>query len=191
MSHTKRIAIQLMSESEEQQLLQLLSNPDTAEKGFRMLIEMYRQRLYQLIRRMVISHDDTDEILQLTFIKVWKGLPGFRRDSGLYTWIYRIAIHEVLNFLHHKKKRSWVKDDVISFLNTDNVWMGFTGDELQQKLLEAMQWLPEKQRAVFNLRYFEEMPYEQIAMITGTSVGALKASYHHAVKKIEEYFLNH
>ncbi len=180
-----------MSELEEQQILQLLKNPVTAEKGFRWLIETYRQRLYQLIRRMVISHDDTDEILQLTFIKVWKGLPRFRGDSGLYTWIYRIAIHEILNFLHHKKKRNWLKEDVVTSLNTDNVWVGFTGDELQQKLLKAMLCLPEKQRAVFNLRYFEEMPYEQIAKITGTSVGALKASYHHAVKKIEEYFLNH
>ncbi|MCX7743860.1 MAG: RNA polymerase sigma factor [Flavobacteriales bacterium] len=180
-----------MGEPEEQELLHLLRNPLTKEKGLRLLIETYQQRLYQLIRRMVISHDDTDEILQLIFIKVWKGIPGFRGDSGLYTWIYRIAIHEVLNFLNQKKKRAWINDKIVMPGNKDDVWIGFTGDELQKKLLEAMQLLPEKQRAVFNLRYFEEIPYEQLAVITGTSVGALKASYHLAVKKIQEYFLNH
>ncbi len=180
-----------MSDQDEQHLLELLKNPVTAEKGFGVLIETYRRRLYQLIRRMVISHDDTDEILQLTFIKVWKGLPGFKGNSGLYTWMYRIAMNETLNFLKTKKKQAWVDDHESIFRKLNNEWTGFSGDELQRKLLMAMQTLPQKQLAVFNLRYFEDMPYEQIAIITGTSVGALKASYHLAIKKIEEYFLTH
>lgn len=180
-----------MNDQEEQHLLELLNNPLTAEKGFRLLVVTYRQRLYHLIRRMVISHDDTDEVLQLTFIKVWKGLPSFKGNSGLYTWMYRIATNETLNFLKNKKKRAWEDDHESVFRKLDDEWTGFTGNELQLKLLQAMQTLPEKQLAVFNLRYFEEMPYEQIATITGTSVGALKASYYHAVNKIEEYFLTH
>lgn len=181
-----------MSENDDETLLKLLKNPSTTETGFRLLVVKYRNRLYHLIRRMVISHDDTDEVLQLTFIKIWKGIPGFTGRSGLYTWMYRIAMNETLNFLkNNKKKRVWVNNCEKVFRTFDNEWTGFTGNELQQKLLQAMQMLPEKQLAVFNLRYFEEMSYEQIAKITGTSVGALKASYHHAVNKIEEYFLTH
>jgi len=138
---------------------------------------------------MVIDHDDADDLTQTVFIKIWKGLGNFREDSRLYTWIYRIATNECLNFLNKKKRKFFIPiNDVASELSNkiddDNL---ITGDEIQIKLQKAILTLPDKQRLVFNMKYFDEMKFEEIADITGTSVGALKASYHHAVRKIEEF----
>lgn len=176
---------------EDQDILDLIAIPATLNKGFNLLIKKYQSRLYQQIRRMVVDHDDTDDVLQLVFIKTWKSIELFRQESKLYTWLCRIAINESITFINNKKKRFLV--------STDNVNIGFTpkadeapqinGDFIQQKLLKALSILPPKQRSVFILKYYEEMPYEDIAKITGTSIGALKASYHHAIQKIEK-FLN-
>ncbi len=176
---------------EDQEILDLIAIPDTMNQGFTLLVKKYQGRLYQQIRRMVTDHDDTDDVLQLVFIKAWKNVDSFRKESKLYTWLCRIAINESITFINNRKKRVFVSTDDISSGVTPRADESpdLNGDVIQQKLVKALSLLPEKQRAVFNLKYFEEMPYEDIASITGTSVGALKASYHHAVQKIEK-FLN-
>ncbi len=174
---------------DDQEILDLVASPDTIDRGFNLLVKKYQARLYQQIRRMVMNHDDTDDVLQMVFVKAWKNLHSFRNESKLYTWLCRIAINESITFLNNKKKRLFVSTDDIhsSSLGTADEHPQVNGDLIQQKLIQALTLLPEKQRAVFNLKYFEEMPYEEIADITGTSVGALKASYHHAVQKIEKF----
>ena len=157
------------------------------EKAFGMLVLSYRERLYWHIRRFTCSHDDTDDLLQDTFAKIWAALPSFREDAQLFTWIYRIATNEALNFLRREKIRAMVSFEDIRIemerrIDSDPY---FNGDAIQRQLLKAIQKLPPKQRLVFNLRYFEEMKYEQIAEITGITVGSLKASYHHAYNKIK------
>lgn len=140
--------------------------------------------MYWHIRKMVLDHDDAHDVLQNTFIKVWKALPKFRGDSKLYTWLYRIATNESLNHLRSQKK-TMADTDEIAYKLTGDAY--FDGDEIQAKLYEAIATLPEKQKAVFNLKYFEEMKYEEMSDVLETSVGALKASYHHAVNKIKAY----
>lgn len=157
------------------------------ETAFRQIVAQYQERLYWHIRKMVISHDDTDDVLQNTFMKAWGGLENFREDAQLFTWIYRIATNESLTFLNKKKKRTIIpmsgdEYDLSETLESDAY---FDGDEAQKRLQKALISLPEKQRLVFNMKYFDEMKYEEISEILETSVGALKASYHHAVKKIE------
>lgn len=176
---------------DDQEILDLVASPDTIDRGFNLLVKKYQSRLYQQIRRMVLSHDDTDDVLQLVFIKAWKNLGTFRHESKLYTWLCRIAINESITFLNNRKKRFFISADEVnsSSMGTADEHPQINGNLIQQKLIQALTLLPDKQRAVFNLKYFEEMPYEEIAGITGTSVGALKASYHHAVQKIEK-FLN-
>lgn len=176
---------------EDQEIFDLISTPAGINQGFNLLVKKYQSRLYQQIRRMVVDHDDTDDVLQLVFIKAWKNLDSFRQESKLYTWLCRIAINESITFINNKKKRFFVSTDDLSsgIVPRADESSQINGDFIQQKLLKALSLLPEKQRAVFSLKYFEEMPYEDIANITGTSVGALKASYHHAVQKIEK-FLN-
>jgi RNA polymerase sigma-70 factor (ECF subfamily) len=176
---------------EDQEILILITDSSTVNQGFKLLVEKYQRPLYQQIRRMVTSHDDTDDILQIVFIKAWKNIDSFRKESKLYTWLCRIAINESITFLNNRKKRFFVSTDEVvpGALGNADESPQVNGDYIQQKLLKAMALLPDKQRAVFNLKYYEEMPYEDIANITGTSVGALKASYHHAVQKIEK-FLN-
>jgi len=156
------------------------------------LIKKYQQKLYWHIRKIVISHDDTDDVLQNTFIKVWKGLDNFKEEAQLYTWLYRIATNESLTFLKQKQKANTVSIHPIEYqlsksIESDNY---FEGDEIQMKLQKAILTLPEKQRIVFNMRYYDEMPYEEMSGVLETSVGALKASYHHAAKKVEEFLLN-
>ncbi len=153
------------------------------------MLNTYQQRVYWHIRKMVIIHEDADDLTQNTFIKAWNSLDKFRGDSSLYTWLYRIATNESLNFL--KKKKRWSVFSANSYqevlegqLATSD---GISGDAIELKLQKALLTLPDKQRLVFNLKYFDEMKFEEIADITNTSVGALKASYHHAVKKIENY----
>ncbi len=159
------------------------------ELKFQHLVEKYQERLYWHIRKIVLDHNDADDVLQNTFIKVWKNLDKFREESGLYTWLYRIATNESLTFLNSKKRKSLVPlNDVSEFL-LDNLEADpyFEGNEIQKKLQKAIITLPEKQRLVFNMKYFDEMKYQDMSEILETSVGALKASYHHAVRKIEDY----
>ncbi len=158
-------------------------------KGFRLVVEKYSSRLYWHIRRLVILHEDADDALQNTFINAWKGMGNFRSESSLYTWLYTIATNEALALINKRKKHSAVSlDDLGSyFANSQEGSTWFDGDEAQKKLQNAILRLPEKQRIVFNLKYFDEMPYEEMSRVLSTSEGALKASYHHAVKKIEKY----
>lgn len=175
----------------EEIIIEELQNPATARNAFAQVVAHYSEPLYWQIRKMVISHDDTDDLLQNTFLKAWNNIEHFRGDAKLSTWLYRIAINESLSFLNKERQRNNVSiDDESQFLiNNIETDPWFDGNELQLRLQKAIARLPEKQRLVFNMRYFDEMKYEDISEILGTSVGALKASYHHAVKKIEEYLL--
>ncbi len=177
---------------DDKELLVKIRNPETRNYGFNMLVRSYQQKVYGLVRKMVIDHDDAHDITQEVFIKVHKSIEGFREDSQLYTWIFRIATNESLTFLNKKRRRFFLRiEDVGSELSAKiDSTPSIDGDEIQKKLQKALLTLPDKQRLVFNLKYYEEMPYEEMAAVTGTSEGALKASYHHAVKKIEEYLKN-
>lgn len=161
-------------------------------KGFTLIVEKYSSKLYWHIRRLVILHEDADDALQNTFINAWKNIRSFRSESSIYTWLYAIATNEALSVINKRKKNSTVSlDDLGSyFLNSQEGSLWFDGDEAQAKLQNAIMQLPEKQRIVFNLKYFDEMPYEDMSRILKTSTGALKASYHFAVKKIEEFLKN-
>lgn len=173
---------------DEEKLLEELRNPFTSRKGFARLVSEYSERLYWQIRKMVLSHDDANDILQDVFIKAWTNLDNFRGESKLTTWLYRIAINESITFLNKKRIQNNISidDDDTFLLNTIESDEYFDGDEAQKLLQKAILTLPDKQRLVFQMKYFEEMKYEDMSDILGTSVGALKASYHHAVKKIEK-----
>jgi len=178
---------------QDAELLSEFRNPSTKEKAFTAIIKKYQEKLYWHIRRMVVEHEDANDVLQNVFIRVWNGLENFREDSQLYTWLYRIGTNECLTFMEQRKRKSSVSlSDVESNLsNSIKADKYFDPNKLEWKLQLAMQQLPEKQRIVFNLRYYDEMPYEQMSKVLETSEGALKASYHHAVKKIEDFILNH
>ena len=178
---------------DDKDLLDQFREPATKEAGYTRIIKKYQEKLYWHVRRMVVDHEDANDVLQNMFIKVWNGLENFREDSQLYTWLYRIATNESLSFLEQQKKRSSVSlSDVESGLsNRLQADKHFDANKLEWKLQVAIQQLPEKQRIVFNLRYYDEMPYEKMSKVLETSEGALKASYHHAVKKIEDFILNH
>jgi RNA polymerase sigma-70 factor (ECF subfamily) len=182
----------LTSVSDNELLLQF-RNPATKERAYTAIIKKYQEKLYWHIRRMVVDHDDANDVLQNVLIRVWKGLENFREDSQLYTWLYRIGTNESLTFLEQQKKKSAISlSDVESGLsNKIKADQNFDANKLEWKLQLAIQQLPEKQRVVFSLRYYEEMPYEEMSKVLETSEGALKASYHHAVKKIEDYIINH
>ena len=181
-----------LTQYEDAELLNQFRNEATKESAFTTLIKKYQERLYWHVRRMVVDHDDANDILQNVFIRVWKALENFKEESQLYTWLYRIATNESLTFLENKKKRSAVSlSDVESGLqNKVRSSENFDANKLEWKLQLAIQSLPEKQKIVFSLRYYDEMPYEEMSRVLETSEGALKASYHHAAKKIEEYILN-
>lgn len=179
----------------EQKLIQQLTNPSTREQAFETLVREFQEQLYWQIRRMVLDHDDTDDILQNVFLKAWQGLDNFRGDARLSTWLYRIANNETINFLQRQK------DTTISLSTTEDGNQEqiriqlesdpyFDGEETEIQLQQAVQSLPPKQRQVFNMKYFQEMKYEDISEALGTSIGALKASYHHAVQKITTFFKN-
>jgi len=161
-------------------------------KGFRLIVERYSQKLYWHIRRLVILHDDADDALQNTFISAWKNINNFRNESSLYTWLYAIATNEALAVINKRNKNKTVSIDDLGtwFDNSQEGSTWFDGDAAQIKLQNAILQLPEKQKVVFNLKYYEEMSYEDMSKVLNTSVGALKASYHHAVKKIEDYLRN-
>lgn len=179
-------------QSDDKELLDEFKQPLLKERAFTAIIKKYQEKLYWHIRRMVVDHDDTNDVLQNMFIKAWKGLESFREDSQLYTWLYRIATNECLTFLDQQKKKNTVslgdEDNGLSYkIKADD---NFDANRLEWKLQLAMQQLPEKQRLVFNLRYYDEMPYQEMSRILDTSEGALKASYHLAAKKIEEFIKN-
>ena len=178
---------------DDKELLEQFRDAATKEAAYTRIIKKYQEKLYWHVRRMVVEHEDANDVLQNMFIKVWKGLENFREDSQLYTWLYRIATNESLSFLEQQKKRSSVSlSDVESGLsNRLQADKHFDANKLEWKLQVAIHQLPEKQRVVFNLRYYDEMPYEKMSKVLDTSEGALKASYHHAVKKIEDFILNH
>ena len=165
-----------------------LQKSGNCEKAFNAIVDSYSERLYWHVRRLTGSHEDTNDVMQDIFLKIWKGLPSFRGDSHIFTWIYRIATNETMNHLRRNSEKAGldveVADAVLSGRIDDDQY--FNGDSLQRELHKAIQGLPHKQKLVFNLRYFDEMKYEDISEITGTSVGALKASYHHAYNKIKE-----
>lgn len=172
----------------DQELIEKLSNEESRNHGFNLLVREYQERIYWHIRKMVIDHDDADDLVQDVFVKVWKNLHKFRKDSSLYTWIYRIATNECLNFLRKKRNRFFLPINDVAGELTDKLDNSshISGEEIQMKLQKALLKLPDKQRLVFNMKYFDEMKFTEISEITKTSVGALKASYHLAVKKIEE-----
>jgi RNA polymerase sigma factor (sigma-70 family) len=183
-----------MTQPEDKELLLQFKEAATKERAFTRIIKKYQEKLYWHIRRMVVEHEDANDVLQNMFIKVWNGLENFREDSQLYTWLYRIATNESLTFLDQQKKRSAISidgSDDTGLSNSIRADKHFDANRLEWKLQLAIQKLPEKQRAVFNLRYYDEMPYTEMSRVLETSEGALKASYHHAVKKIEEFILNH
>lgn len=170
-------------------LLASFREEDTRDYAFTAIVKKYQQKLYWHIRRMVVEHQDADDILQQVFIKMWKNLADFRGDANLYTWLYRIATNETYTWLEKEKRRKSIPLDSEEGMLTDKLeaQQGFDANKLEWKLQQAIQSLPEKQRVVFSLRYYDEMPYEKMAEILGTSAGALKASYHHAVKKVESF----
>jgi RNA polymerase sigma factor (sigma-70 family) len=168
-----------------------LRDASTRRDAFPFLVKQYHQRVYSLVRKMVINHDDADDLVQDVFVKVWNNLDNFKGDSILFTWIYRIATNESLQFLRRKRNQRWFKTDISEHL--ENILVSdkyIDGDEVQLKLQKAILRLPDKQRLVFNLKYFEDITYEEMAEITESSVGSLKASFHHATKKIEEFLQN-
>jgi len=174
---------------DEKAFIQRLLNPKTQQDAFRELLQLYQKPLYHHIRNIVLNHDDTDDVLQNTFIKIFQNISKFKGESKLFSWIYRIATNESLNFLQQKARKSGitneeVQQNAIKKLESD---VYFDGDEIQLKLQKAIALLPEKQQLVFKMKYFQELKYEEISEIVNTSVGALKASYHLAVKKIEEH----
>ena len=177
---------------EDKDLLQLFKTEGQKEKAFTAIIKKYQEKLYWHARRLIIDHDDTNDVLQNMFIKVWNGLESFREDSQLYTWLYRIATNESLTFLESQKRRSAVSlSDVEGGLsNKIKADENFDANKLEWKLQLAIQHLPDKQRIVFNLRYYDEMPYEEMSRVLETSEGALKASYHHAAKKVQDFIIN-
>jgi RNA polymerase sigma-70 factor (ECF subfamily) len=178
---------------DDHELLRLFKEEASREAAFTRLIRKYQEKLYWHIRRLVIQHEDTHDVLQNVFIKTWNNLLNFRGESSLYTWLYRIATNESLTYLNQQKRRHAIsldseeKEYLRDRLQAEK---HFDARKIEWKLQLAIQELPEKQRIVFSLRYFEEMPYEEMSKVLETSEGALKASYHHAVKKVEEYLLN-
>lgn len=177
---------------DETVLIEQLINVQTREKAFRELISLYKERLYWHVRKIVTSHDDTDDVLQNTFIKIYKNIDKFNQESKLFSWMYRIATNEAITFINKRAKEkkvdiAEVQEYLVNTLEND---VYFTGEEIQEILQKAIATLPQKQQLVFNMKYFDNIKYTEISEILGTSVGALKASYFHAVKKVESYIKN-
>ena len=177
----------------EKEIVVLLQDPARQREAFARIVKEYSEQLYWQIRRLVLSHDDANDILQNTFIKAWTNIEYFRGDAKMSTWLYRIALNECLTFLNKQRASQQLSIDeadteIVNQLESDTY---FDGDKTQKVFLQAIKQLPEKQQMIFNLKYFKEMKYEEISEILGTSIGALKASYHHAVKKIESFLEKH
>lgn len=182
----------LSPETEDKELVFQFRQPRLREKAFEQILKKYQKQTYWHVRRIVIDHDDANDVVQNTFVKVWENLSGFREDSKLYTWIYRIATNEALYFLNKKKASLKTSIEELTFELGEKLQSShyFDGNHIERKLQEAILTLPEKQRLVFNMKYYENLKYEEMEEILVTSVGALKASYHHAVKKIEVFLKN-
>ena len=176
---------------EEKEFIQNLLNPKTQNEAFQKLLLEYQRPLYNHIRNIVLNHDDTDDVLQNTFVKVFQNLKNFKGESKLFSWMYRIATNEAITFINKKAKQNGTTSEFLQAKIVENLEADshFDGDAIQIKLQKAIVNLPEKQQLVFKMRYFEEIKYEEMSKILGTSVGALKASYHHAVKKIEIFMI--
>lgn len=174
---------------DDKDLLAAFKQEATRERAYTRIVRKYQERLYWHIRRMVVNHEDANDVLQNVFIKIWTYLENFREESNLYTWMYRIATNETLTYLEKEKKRSALSfsDHESGLSNKLHAEKGFDANKLEWRLQQAIQSLPDKQRQVFLLRYYDEMPYEEMSKVLETSTGALKASYHHAVKKVEEF----
>ena len=177
-----------MDKYNESEIVSQLQNPATQRKAFEAIVNQFGRTLYWQIRRMVIEHDDADDVLQNTFIKAWTNIESFKGNSKIYTWINKIAYNESLTFLAHKRENISIEQSDTGLAERLESDPYFDGDETQVLLLKAIATLPDKQKAVFNMKYFQEMKYEDMSQVFGTSIGALKASYHLAVKKIEEFF---
>ncbi len=173
----------------EETLVQELKQEESRAQAFEVLVNTYKERLYWHIRRIVLNHDDADDVLQNTFIKVYKNIDNFKGESKLYSWMYRIATNESLTFLKQKSKKIGISDQELKDRMVDNLQADiyFEGSEIQLKLQKALATLPDKQKLVFTMKYYQEMKYSEISEVLETSEGALKASYHLAVKKIETY----
>ncbi len=177
---------------DEKELVKQLHDPKMASQAFNVLLKTYTQPVYWQIRKMVLNHDDANDLVQNVFLKAWNNLHNFRGDAKLSTWLFKIAVNESINFINKEKQRQELTEDsddsfLLNSLEADSF---FDGEALHKELLAAIAKLPEKQKLVFNMRYFDDMKYEEISEILGTSVGALKASYHHAVKKVTESLLS-
>ena len=173
----------------EQEFINSLLNPKTQNQAFQQLLRDYQRPLYNHVRSIVLNHDDADDVLQNVFIKIFQNLKNFKGESKLFSWMYRIATNESLTFLKQKSKNSGISSETLQNKTIDNLEADvfFDGNEIQIKLQKAIALLPEKQQLVFKMKYFQELKYEEISEILGTSVGGLKASYHLAVKKIEAF----
>jgi len=176
--------------SSDDEILELMRNPKTLERGFRLLMETHQERLYWQVRRLLNDHEDANDVLQNALVKVFRNIGQFEGKSGLYTWLYRIVTNEAITFLNQSKRRKATSIDdadanIANRLKADSF---FDGDEVQVRLQQALATLPDRQKEVFNLRYYEEMSYEEMSKLLNISVGALKASFHHAVKKVEQFF---
>ena len=176
-----------MNEIDDNEIVRLFHSEKGEERAFRMLVEKYSQPLYWHIRKIVMCHEDSDDILQETFVKIWQGLKEFRQEAKLFTWMFRVATNEAINFLAEKKRRPYGNSEEITpeLANRLESDLFFSGDDIQKELQRAVLKLPERQRIVFNMKYFDDMRYEDIAEVLGVAVGTLKATYHNAVKKIE------
>jgi RNA polymerase sigma-70 factor (ECF subfamily) len=174
--------------NDDREILELIADPKLREEGFTKMVHKYQRQLYWHLRRMLVDHDDTDDVLQNTLINAWRALPKFRKDAQLFTWLYRIATNEALSFIKKFRRERYIayEEGGQEMSNLIDTSYGISGDEISIKLQKAVLMLPAKQRLVFNMKYFDEMKYEDISEVLGTSVGALKASYHLAVKKIEK-----
>lgn len=188
MSYKQKIGIQIPF-MEDKEIIELFHLKGKKEEAFRTLVNMYKERLYWHIRKIVLNHDDADDVLQNTFVKIWQGLTEFRYEARLFTWMYRIATNEAINFLNEKKRKVYGNAVEITVMleNTLESNTYFNGDAIQKELQRAVLRLSDRQRLIFNMKYFDDMPYEDIAEILEVAVGTLKATYHNAVKKIEEY----
>ena len=182
-----------MDNYNENEIIALLQDSTRQREAFECIVKEYSEQLYWQIRRMVLSHDDANDLLQNTFIKAWMNIDYFRGDAKMSTWLYRIALNECLTFLNKQRANAQLSIDDIQaeMVNKLETEPYFDGNETQKIFLKAVHTLPEKQQMVFNLKYFKEMKYEEISEILGTSIGALKASYHHAIKKIEKFLKAH
>lgn len=180
---------QMSAELSDEELLALFAKEESRHYAFNLIVRKHQRRLYSSVRRMVTDHDETQDVLQNIFIKAWHGLANFRGDAQLFSWLYRIAHNESITHLNRMKRGLFTSDEAVTerLVSTLDSNEHFNGDLIQQKLQRAVMRLPTKQRAVFNMKYFDEMKYEEMSRVTGTSVGALKASYHIATKKIEEW----